>query len=176
MKVLILPLVGCSLLMSLGTGWLNIGSSSPPTSTQSLVVFLLRHAEKTAETADPELTDVGQRRADRLAAMLRDVPIDQIHSSDYRRTRQTVAPLLEQQGLTLELYDPVQLETLAALLRESGGRHVVVGHSNTTPKLVQLLGGQAGEPIDDAGEYDRLYVLTAAPDGTTHTLMLRYQP
>ena len=42
-------------------------------------------------------------------------------------------------------------------LTRDGLRHLVVGHSNTTPPLVELFGGDAGPPIDEASEYDRLY-------------------
>jgi hypothetical protein len=50
----------------------------------------------------------------------------------------------------------------------------VVGHSDTTPELVGLLGGDPGAPIDEPTEYDRLYVVTLGPDGTVTTVLLRY--
>ena len=48
------------------------------------------------------------------------------------------------------------------------------GHSNTTPSLAGLLGGEPGSKIDEAGEYDRLYVITVDKDGTAQSLLLRY--
>ncbi|MCF6329704.1 MAG: hypothetical protein L3J02_07895 [Henriciella sp.] len=36
---------------------------------------------------------------------------------------------------------------------------LVVGHSNTAPQLTEALGAYAGTPIDEANEYDRLYVV-----------------
>jgi len=48
---------------------------------------------------------------------------------------------------------------MAAKLKATPGRHLVVGHSNTTPQLTELLGGDGGEPIVEATEYDRLYVV-----------------
>ena len=35
----------------------------------------------------------------------------------------------------------------------------MVGHSNTTPALVEALGGDPGSPIESL-EYDRLYMVT----------------
>ncbi|NIT87109.1 MAG: hypothetical protein GWM92_07640, partial [Gemmatimonadetes bacterium] len=54
---------------------------------------------------------------------------------------------------------------MARRLRGSPGRHLVVGHSDTTPRLVTLLGGEPGPPIVEAREYDRLYVLTLGAAG-----------
>ena len=42
----------------------------------------------------------------------------------------------------------------------------MVGHSNTTPQLAELLGADPGEPIVEANEYDRLYVIQRK-DGVT---------
>lgn len=138
-----------------------------------LTVFLVRHAEKIDASPDPELSDAGKARALELAALLRDTGIDRILSSDYRRTRDTAAPIAVELGLEVELYEPDELGVLAEQIRASTGRALVVGHSNTTPQLVQLLGGEPGSEIDES-EYDRLYVVTIGPDGAVSTLLLRY--
>jgi len=52
------------------------------------------------------------------------------------------------------------------------GRHLVLGHSNTTPQLVEALGGEPGAPIEEM-EYDRLYIVTLM-DGRTSTVLLRF--
>ena len=44
-------------------------------------------------------------------------------------------------------------------LRAQTGTILVVGHSNTTPPLVEFLGGDPGTEINELGEFDRLYVL-----------------
>jgi len=48
---------------------------------------------------------------------------------------------------------------LSKELLSKEGIFLVVGHSNTTPDLSKFMGGIAGEPIIEATEYDRLYVL-----------------
>ncbi len=131
-------------------------------------VWLVRHAEKVDLTAESGLTEQGSARACALAHLLRSAGIERIHSSDYRRTRDTAAPLAARLGLDIELYDPRQLEDIAALLRQ-GGVHLVVGHSNTTPPLVRLLGG-AADAMED-GDYDRLYRVTLGAGGV-ETLLL----
>ncbi len=138
------------------------------------VVLLVRHGEKVSEEADPPLTEAGRERARALAALVRDAGLDRVLSTDYQRTRDTAAPAAAAAGVEVELYDGGRLAELAAELKASPGRRVlVVGHSNTTLDLVRLLGGEPGNPMD-AEEYDRLYVLTLDPGGTTSTLLLRY--
>ena len=139
-----------------------------------LLVFLVRHAEKQAGGRDPQLTPAGSERAEELARMLRSAELDAVHSSDYRRTRETAAPVAASHGQEVLLYDPRDLAGLAQELKSAGGRHLVVGHSNTTPQLAKLLGGDAGAPIQEASEYDRLYVVSVSPDGAATSALLRF--
>lgn len=137
-------------------------------------VFLVRHAEKTAEENDPHLSHAGKQRAEDLAALLANAEITGIFSTDYARTRDTAAPLADAQGLETRLYDPAQPGQLVESLKTNPGRYLVVGHSNTVPELVELLGGTPGADIDEKSEYDRLYVLTRLKGGTVNTILLRY--
>lgn len=136
------------------------------------VVVLVRHAEKAPDgTTDPPLTETGHARARALALMLRDAGITHVFSSDYRRTRYTAHPLADSLGLVVQLYRPRLLADLAEQLKATPGRHLVVGHSNSTHALVDLLGGDPGAKIPEE-EYDRLYLLTLGE--TTQTMVLRY--
>lgn len=138
-----------------------------------VTIFLVRHAEKQGGD-DPALTEGGAIRAEALSDLLRDANVAHIHSSDYRRTRDTAAPLADRLGLAVRLYDPRDLPGMAEGLLASEGTHLVVGHSNTTPQLTELLGGEGGTPIVEATEYDRLYLVRRAPDGSISTVLLRY--
>lgn len=137
------------------------------------IIILVRHGETEPDgTRDPALSGVGVVRAGRLAALLADAGLTAIHSTDYRRTRGTASPIAEATGLDVLAYDPRDLPAFAARLRSSPGRHLVVGHSNTTPALVELLGGDPGPPIAE-DEHGRIYVLVPAEEGF-RTLALRY--
>ena len=144
------------------------------TANEAAVWFLVRHAEKEATGSNPHLSSAGSQRAGQLATLLSGAGIEAVLSSDYHRTRQTAAPLARRLDVEIEMYDPSDMPALAATLRERGGRVLVVGHSNTTPELAELLGGEAGAEIDEPGEYDRLYVLTRQPGGPVSTVLLRY--
>ena len=137
-------------------------------------IFLVRHAEKTADKTDPGLTQAGKARALALAHRLGGEGITHIHSSDFIRTRDTAEPLAVKMGLEVEIYDPRDLPAIAAKLKATPGRHLVVGHSNTTPPLVELLGGDGGTPIVEAAEYDRLYIVTTKAGEPVKSYLTRY--
>ena len=99
---------------------------------------------------DPELTDIGKERADELARMLKDAGITHIWTTNFKRTRATAEPISARTRVKVEVYDPAKLGEFATRLKSIPGRHLVVGHSNTTPGLVQALGGDPGS--SDAGD------------------------
>jgi len=144
------------------------------------VVYLVRHAEKVTDGGamvvedpkDPPLTVAGEARAAALAELLKEVGITQVWSTDYIRTRETAAPLAKALGLEVMLYNPSDLQGFAETLKaRQNETALVVGHSNTTPALVEALGGDGGMPIDEKAEYDRLYVVSL-PSGASE--LMRY--
>jgi probable phosphoglycerate mutase len=63
-------------------------------------LVLVRHAQPEwnrgqVAQVDPRLTDLGQRQAERLAAVLSGEPFDEVLVSTARRARRTAAPVLE---------------------------------------------------------------------------------
>ena len=137
------------------------------------VIILVRHAEPAPDdTRDPALSEAGIERAGRLTALLEDARLTAVHSTAYRRTRGTATPVAERAALEVAGYDPRDLRGFATELMASPGRHLVVGHSNTTPALVELLGGDPGPPIAE-DEHGRVYVLVPTRDGV-RSLVLRY--
>ena len=139
-----------------------------------VVVFLFRHAERAEDgTSDPPLSEAGRERAELVARILAEAGLTHVHTTDFRRTRGTGDPTASTLGLTMELYDPRDLTGFAERLRATPGRHLVLGHSNTTPALVEALGGDPAGPIDEM-EYDRAYVVVVLPSGAAGSAILRY--
>jgi broad specificity phosphatase PhoE len=136
-------------------------------------VFLVRHAEK--ETgSDPALTADGAVRAKALAARLAGEGVTEIWSTRTNRTGQTAAPLAAELGLAVQTYDASTLPAFASWLQASPGVKLVVGHSNTTDALAALLGADPGPAIEEATEFDRLYVIELGASGATASRIERY--
>ena len=123
-------------------------------------LYLIRHAEKQSDgSKDPALTEQGKARAQKLSAWLSSRNIEDIWSSDYKRTRETAKPLAESLGKTVHKYDPRKLEQFSDTLLQDQHTALIVGHSNTTPELAQLLCNCVIESMEET-EYDRLIVVT----------------
>ncbi|MFQ3248939.1 histidine phosphatase family protein [Glaciecola sp.] len=135
-------------------------------------VYLLRHFEKQVADSqatyskDPELTTQGEMRAQSLAKYLSDANIIAIYSTDYKRTQQSVKPIADKLGLRVNSYDPSKLEAFAmqlqAISATSQGDILVVGHSNTTPELLKLLGGPQISMTEN--DYGDLFYLNLSED------------
>lgn len=143
-------------------------------------VFIVRHAEKAPEPADdPVLSDIGQRRASDLAAMLADAGVDAILVSELQRTSLTAQPLARQLGIT-PVVVPVrpgadgQAKAIAEAIRTTyaGKTVLVVGHSNTVPVIARALGVTREFTIPDA-EYDNL-VIVRLRDGRATWVRARF--
>jgi broad specificity phosphatase PhoE len=144
---------------------------------EETLIFLVRHAERADDGAmtgqeDPHLSEAGSTRAGRLAELLQDAGIDHVFSTNFIRTRETAAPTAEAAGVEIQLYGAGDPEAFATELWNTPGRHLVVGHSNSTPALVAALGGDPHGEIQPL-EYDRLYLVTKGPDGVS-TVLLRF--
>jgi broad specificity phosphatase PhoE len=68
--------------------------------------ILVRHAEKANDgTEDPDLTQEGNTRAEKLSKMFRDTRLVAIYSTNFRRTKYTVAPLAKIHNLEVQEYE-----------------------------------------------------------------------
>jgi broad specificity phosphatase PhoE len=136
-------------------------------------VILARHADR--EEGTDSLTAAGQRRAQQLAHVLRKAGITAIVTSDAARAVQTAAPLAGATGLAPVALPGADTEAFARKLRAgpAGGTTLVVGHSNTVPKIIAALGGPPASDIDGA-EFDNLYVLTLSACRPARLVNLQY--
>ncbi|WP_018995795.1 SixA phosphatase family protein [Hirschia maritima] len=157
-----------------------VAACSTTMKDQSTTIYLVRHAEKAYDgTKDPDLSPKGVIRAQHLAQMMKAVPLTHIHSTPYKRTRQTTNPTLKQSNIeAITPYSGSDLEDVAQFIKTTGGTHLVVGHSNTTPKLVALLSNQ---PVANAleikeNQFDLMFRVTINADGTANHELLPYDP
>lgn len=110
-------------------------------------IVLVRHAEKSVtgsatETAkgDPDLSAEGRERAGRLARAITKYTPHEIFATDYKRTRQTAEPIAKLRGKEIQTYDPAkQADLVEKILASKTDHYLIIGHSNTTPALANLL-------------------------------------
>lgn len=131
---------------------------------KKLTVILMRHAEKdiseNADTADPELSEAGKLRTQKLAEIALKYKPEIIYSTDYIRTKATVAPLASKLRAMTFIYDPRNLDQMYdAIMSGKYKRIVIVGHNTTTPALANLLLKEEKYKRLDENEYDKIFVV-----------------
>ncbi|MGC2238740.1 MAG: histidine phosphatase family protein [Pyrinomonadaceae bacterium] len=133
-----------------------------------ITYILLRHAEKdtspAANKADVDLTQQGRERAVRFFETVREYKPEQIFSTIFRRTRETVTPLAQNLNpdyrLMIQTYDYAEIEEFAErLLKLDAKTIVVVGHNNTTPQLANLLIKQEKYATLPETEYGKIWII-----------------
>jgi len=133
-------------------------------------IYLVRHAEKQKDVDNPPLTSCGRLRARQLATMLADTELDTIYSTSTQRTMATAQPLSQLKKLAIKNYSANDLTQFAFSLKQLKQNVLVVGHSNTTPQLTELLSGDKIAPIEDH-QYQRLYQIQFFEDKVSLTLL-----
>jgi 2,3-bisphosphoglycerate-dependent phosphoglycerate mutase len=106
----------------------------------SPIIFVVRHAEKSADGNDPDLSAAGQERAEGLARIVKDAEITAIFTTEFKRTQETAAPTAKELRVSPTVIPADQIFALVEKLRGLKGNGLVVGHGNTIPDLVKALG------------------------------------
>ena len=132
--------------------------------------YVVRHAEKVDNSADPPLSPAGRQRALALRDSLRSKHIDTIFSTGFKRTQQTVEPLAVETGKSIRTYTGSVENVITELNHINNKRVLVAGHSNTVPQIVQGLSGRSVSAIAD-NDFDNLYIIRVRKlIGTKRTL------
>jgi phosphohistidine phosphatase SixA len=152
-----------------------------------ITVFLVRHAEKADEPRqDPPLLEKGTARSQELARLLSNSGIKAIYTSQFKRTQLTAEPLAKQLGVTvtpmnlkLNPANPRQIaeestaEVTNKILARPGENALVIGHSNSIPDVIKMLGGDMVPTIDEK-KFDDLFVVTVFGKNKARVVHLKY--
>ena len=134
------------------------------------VYYFIRHAEKDRSDStnkNPSLTIQGLERANKWALFFKDKNIAAVYSTNYKRTQQTALPIAKEQNLEIISYNAKELISEKFIANNKGKNIVIVGHSNTTPELVNsLLGEKKYEDIADS-ENNNVFIVTLNKNKTT---------
>src|SRR4051812_23641486 len=138
-------------------------------------VIVVRHAEKADQSPDTALSARGRARAKVLADLLRAAGVTHIITSEYRRSQETAAPLAKALGLTAEQVPARDLPALVARLHalDPASIVVIVGHSNTIPPMLAVLGWPNTLDLHE-GDYDDVFVLAPHPGQRASMVRLKY--
>jgi len=110
------------------------------TVAQEKTILLVRHAEKVDDSQDPELSPQGKERVQRLVKAIGKYKPGGFFSTDFKRTRDTLAPLAAKREKKIEIYDPRKpQELIDTIMKSKTKRFVISGHSNTIPGIANLL-------------------------------------
>jgi 2,3-bisphosphoglycerate-dependent phosphoglycerate mutase len=178
---------GVVLLMQFPASGAWVSKAAAQADFKVTTVFLVRHAEKAdAPAQDPPLSESGKARSLELARMLGGAGIKAIYTSQYLRTKQTVDPLAAQLGLTAnaitlkvsasnprEVSEQSIAEITNKIYERAGDTVLIVGHSNTIPEVIKMLGGDMVPKIDEK-KFDDLFVVTVYAKGKAKVVQMKY--
>ena len=127
-------------------------------------LVLVRHADRVA--TETNLSAAGLARAQELVHVGAKADIRGVYQSDTDRSRQTAAPLASSLSIT-----PVEIPAndVTALVNHILANHrghtvLVVGHSNTVPQIISMVGGPLLPDLAD-NEFDNLFVVDVCQCG-----------
>ncbi len=143
-------------------------------------VILIRHADRdvppvgTPDDPGPSLSDKGIARSKTLVHVLSTAGIQAVYTSHFTHAKMTAKPFLVAHSdlPTVRLDAATELKD-HILTHHAGQTVLVVGHSNTVPELIKLLGGPSLPIIDDC-EFDNLFVLVKHSTAKASVSKLKY--
>lgn len=138
--------------------------------------ILIRHAKTEGSGSNPNLSTIGIQRAESLKSMLKEVSLSGVYSTNYNRTLQTAQPTANDHNFTINNYDPFGLHSFIdqTLHKHWAETILIVGHSNTTPDLLNILIGDNMYNTLDEAEYDNVFIVTVFEKGRASVVRLKY--
>lgn len=142
---------------------------------QKKTVILVRHAEKVDASHDPELSAEGKQRAERLMQVAKRYKPGAIYSTDFKRTRDTAAPIAAKRKKQIRTYDAKKpADLIDEVMKSETKRFLIVGHSNTIPGLANLLGGKDLFKNLDDSEYGAIWIVRIKDGKVRKTEIIPY--
>ncbi|PKG66927.1 MULTISPECIES: SixA phosphatase family protein [Pseudoalteromonas] len=124
-------------------------------------IYLFRHSEKLTGK-NPALSEEGKARANNLVTLFKEHQSIHIFSSNYKRTLQTASPLQAYFNTDINVYNAGELSDLKNELLKLKGVVVVIGHSNTTPQLAELLSNEKVPAMSET-QFTQYFILNKKP-------------
>jgi len=136
-------------------------SHQKPVKQDTTTFYFIRHAETVdSKEKDKILSSEGVKRANKWVEILNDVDFDVVYSTDYKRTQSTAEPVARKMELEIVSYHPKDVNLTDLKEKHKGQNILIVGHSNTTPTLVNSLLGEELYAQIEHSDHDNLYTVT----------------
>ncbi len=164
-----------------------VNGQTPNENFKVTTVYFVRHAERATDpTPDPQLSEAGKTRAQALARMLEKANVKAIFTTQFMRSKQTAEPLATRAGIpvnslnvTISASNPREvsqqsLKEMTDKIYEHPGESVLmIGHTNTIPQVIKMLGGDIVPTIEEQ-KYDDLFIVTIYEKGKAKVAHLKY--
>jgi broad specificity phosphatase PhoE len=143
------------------------------TSEKATTLFFIRHAEKQNDNSyDPDLTETGIKRANNYLDYFKNIHFDAVYSTDFKRTMNTAKPIATKNNVKIIVYNPNNIN-FEEIVKEHKNV-LIVGHSNTTPNLVnKVIGKMFYSQILD-NNYSDVYKVILQEDGQIVDSLIKY--
>lgn len=133
--------------------------------------YFIRHAEKADSSKNPDLSEKGLERAQEWKALFSEINFDAVYSTDFKRTLQTINPIVSENGKLLKTYNP-QLVDIETFKKETMGKTIlIIGHSNTIPKMVNQIIKENKYGDIAENQFSNLYIVTLFENQTQSQLL-----
>lgn len=128
--------------------------------SETTTIYLIRHAEKAKSSQNPELSEEGLKRAVRWAKYFQKIKIDFFYTTLTRRTQMTCSTIATSKQKDMIFYDTSNFSLKEIIEKHPGKTILLVGHSNTIPKMInRLLEEEIYLQINE-NEYGILFTIT----------------
>lgn len=138
-------------------------------------LYFVRHAEKIKTDAtdkNPSLTTEGFERASNWARVFNDVNFDLVYSTNFKRTQLTAKPTADRKNLPVTNLDYKNINFKEFIEQHKGKTVLVVGHSNTTPYMVNKIVGHTNYKDMDENDNGSLFIVQITEEGSSSVVRL----
>ena len=137
---------------------------------EKTTIYLIRHCEKEAGSADPELSEKGKLRAENWKNYFDELPIDSFYTTATKRTATTCSIIADSKKKEIQFYNHNDFSLNEIIKIHQGKTLLIVGHSNTLPNLINTFLEEEFYSLISENEYGSLYIITIQGETIKHEL------
>lgn len=136
------------------------------------IFYFIRHAEKESDgTKNPNLSALGIKRANNYVKYFEKIKLNAIYSTNYKRTLNTVNPLIVARNLEPIIYNPFKINHQEFKDKHKNQIVLIAGHSNTTPDFANKMIGNVVYNQMEEDNFSAIYKVTIIDGKVTHELL-----